>query len=314
MMKYAALVVVLALLSGCGASLRPDGVALSSIQANDPRAEFVACGKLWAGLGYCPVNRGTAIDSAVALEIQGYYAGTIRVVSTTCDVDDSLRYSGSQRVRYFIQGRATQSCVVTFTVSPEYPDEEKSGIVVNSFKGQLLVQVVDPGYPEHYKITRMPLGFDDQFDIPAELPQEYQVEVRGCGTKFSKKITPTNGSIAIKVSDLLVPGSDADYVRGCIFRGGITGGTMFSWMVWVYDPKYAPLPKPAIEFDKATLKVTGSDAVSVVALDGGFVVNRGAQFKKFDKTQPHVLRLLTVKGRSAIGQWVPAQGGFTWTP
>ena len=73
--------------ASCGKNLKPDAV-ISATEANRPTAEFYACGQHFVGLGICSIGSGVEL-SQLAISIQTYYQGSVRIVST-CKPDSSL--------------------------------------------------------------------------------------------------------------------------------------------------------------------------------------------------------------------------------
>ena len=305
-MRMSRIVFLAVFLSGCGHNLRPD-TSLPSIQANYPTAEFRACGKVWHGLGACEILEGEPLDR-VDLKIQGYYKGTVRIVSADCQIDDTFRYDNNALIHYSIAGSGSKSCVVSFVVSPEYPNEATSAIVIHSLKGYLFVRVSKPDEHWEFYRARVPESGVGHLVMPLELNQPARVLASGCGMKFDRVVQPEGGNIVLSYSDIIGPIT----VKGCILQGLLIDGAVqrfFTAMVWGYDKRYVPLATPVVSEDGGKIRVDGGSEVSVVSLDALYRISNKGSFK-FDKTKNHVLRILTVAGRSKLGIW--AAGGDRW--
>lgn len=303
--------------TACGSgSVRPDicdgtnpnGCPAAS-QANYPTAEFVACGKAWHGLGTCFVKRGELLDS-VGLEIQGYSRGTVRLVSQDCFIDETLRYENSQRVRMGLSGIADQSCLLSFVITPEFDPNQAEGVIIRSFKGHLWVGVREQEDVSIEFISKIPEGGDAEIRVPVGTPGLHRVVFRGCDIGFDKCIESKDGMIGIHLSEIgPKPG-----MKRCILQGGIEDGgqnKFITWMIWGYDKKFVPLPIPVVEFDKNKINIIGDPNVSVVSLDEEWRLKNIARFK-FDPMTPHIVRLLTVGGRSVFGIWNIDRRSFEW--
>ena len=318
-MRYSLVVLIVGLFTvmGCGSGkIRPDvcdgtsqtGCPAAS-QANYPTAEFYACGKAFHGLGVCFVERGELLDT-VAISIQGYNSGTIRIVSQDCFLDDDLRYEGNQRVRIGLPGVARESCLLSFVISPEHDSEETSGIVIRSFKGHLWISVKDKDDQTFGFTSKVAEDGDAEVAIPVASPGAHRIAFRGCGVSFDQSVDADGGFVRVTLKQLL----PHLLIQRCVLQGGVedaSGPVFVSWMVWGYDKRFIPLPRPAISFDGDKLKVSADRNVSVISLDSGYKLDTSAEFK-FDKTKFHTLRLLTVGGRSVLGFWSVQQGAFTW--
>lgn len=308
------LVVILLSVSGCGKMLRPDSVIPAS-QANYPTAEFNACGKKWQGLGFCSLDEGKSY-SDINFQIQGYHSGTIRVTSVDCSIDDDfIRYDGSQSIPFSIPGIAKKSCLISFVVSPEYPKEYNSGLVVNSLKGHLWISVGSPTKIREGFTSKVQEDADEILPLQVDAPGEYRVAFRGCETKYDKvHEVGEDKLIQIHLKDLLVKESFG--VSSCIYAGGIEDSSKsvryITWMVFGYDKKFVPLPHPVIVFEKENILIKADVNVSVISLDDDYQIDNEATFKKFDRTIEHTLRMITVGGRLLIGIWDAKKGEFKW--
>lgn len=306
-----ALLTLLLVLGGAGACngpvLRRDPV----LPSNYPTAEFYACGAHWHGLGTCLVERGRPIDS-IDLSIQGYAQGAMRVVSESCGLDDTFRYSSSQRVNYSIPGLAQKSCLLTIVVLPEFSGEETAGVPIRSFKGSLWVRVTDPDEQVAVYRSALQVNSDTKISInaPAELTTAHAI-FRGCDTQFEQDVPVVDGKLSIALSQIF---SDLSEIRRCVLAGRIdlpTNSFYVSWMVWTYGEKYSPLSIPFVSLSSKSLRVTADKNVTVIWLDNDFRYSNDTSFK-FDQSKPHTLRVLTTGGRSVIGDWIVDEKRFDW--
>lgn len=302
-------------LMGCGKNLRPDEV-IPATQAKYPSAEFSACGRMWNGLGECSVNEGRDLNS-IDLKIQGYYKGTVKF-STTCDLDSdlplSLRYGGNQEVPFFLPGLAEETCGISFVISPEYPNEEDQKLVINSFKGHLLVKVKksDQIWIGHHTKVKAGSGPVEVFGIPlqtADKKVDVSFRSKRCEVNKDLELDVIKGSVIVPLSELIPEVK----VRTCVVSGAVftsEGPVRVSWIIAGYDPKFIPLPIPEIKFEKKKIEILADDNVSVISVDNQYDIDRKTSLS-FDQSKKHVVRTLTVGGRLALGIWVPGKG-FTW--
>jgi hypothetical protein len=308
-------VLFLASLSGCG-HLNPDictadgKPCLPSIQGNFPTAEFSACGQDRFGLGVCPIKVGAAYD-AVNLEIQTYYNGTARVVSENCFVDDGFSYGGSQRVRYRLQGNAGPVCLVSFVVSPTYPRQKRQSLVIHSFKGHLAMIPVAERYGAFYGFTsHVQEGEAVQVQIPVTTEaRSIQAKVRGCGINLDPVLTVEDHKAILELRKLRPDLA----VQTCIILAELADQdkpTLTAWLVAGYSINFNRLQIPRVTIVKKSLEVEAAAGVSIIALDSDWSIGNHGGFS-WDAKTCHTLRLLTIAGRSALGNWCPDRG-WSW--
>jgi len=301
-----ALIPLFACVIGCGSRIKRDDNIPAS-HANFPSAEFSACGKRFIGLGQCPVIKGEPNDS-VKMQIMAYFAGTVRVVSQECQIDSSFRYNGSGFIDIYIPGRGRNNCVISFVVSPEFPKEDKSDIIVHSVEGHLLLRVTDPNgkWVGHSQKVRQGARF--QFRIESDRPANFFLV--GCGVEITDRRTPFEGAIEVGTDEL---GNDA--IRACVYDGALifddNTEQRFTLAAWYFDPKYLRLPIPIIESNSRSINVLADGTVSIIAFDDQIEISNESRFR-FDDTQTHVLRLLTVAGRTLVGDFDPQSGRWKW--
>jgi len=296
---------------GCG-HLRPDPV-MPSIEANYSTVELLACGQRWSGLGICSVIEGEKY-STINLKIQAFHEGMMTVYSKNCQVDTTLSYSGSQEVPIHIQGAATRNCLVTVTVSPVYPDEPKQDIRVYSQRGHLAIVVL--GKDDDWKgFTRKVTGnFSSSIRLWVGPTASATLVADGCGREesYEAPLKVFNGYAAFDMKDVVPPGI---LPKTCVLEGYVRSeypDVRFNIIMNKYDEKYIPLPIPVVTLDKSTLRVKANKAVSIITLDKEYDIDYETKFKKFNATKPHVLRLITVKGRMLIGEWDVPEQKWEW--
>lgn len=300
--------------AGCGKNLRPDAI-VPATQAKYPSAEFYACGKMWNGLGYCSVEEGQDLNS-IKLKVQGYYKGTVKF-SNNCELENeplSVRYSNDIKVPFFLPGPAVKTCGISFVVSPEYPDEQDQKLVIHSFRGHLLLKVKKPDtkWIGHATKVKAGVGPSDIFRIKFNTnDSKVDVSFRSDRCKINKdlELDVIEGSATVRLKDLL----PEVLIQTCVLNGVVftTEETIrVSWFIAGYSPKFVPLPIPKIKIKNGNIEIEGDDNVSIISLDNKYVIDRKAIFE-FDTSRKHVVRMLTVGGRLALGLWTPGKG-FKW--
>lgn len=302
------LVLILVFAIGCGQRLRPDPEMLSAITANYPTAEFRACGNLWHGLGICVLEEGDSLEN-LSFAIQGYYEGTVRIDSGDCEVAASYNYLDNGFIKNVLRGTIHRSCVITFTVSPEYPREEKTGIVTSGFRGHLRIKMVPKGSYSKVGVFRIPQTFKKTWTLGVGETDPVDVYFEGCGVSFHRQFTPNQSKqINLQLADLF-----SGEPRTCVLEGVVRSkkykDLLLSAIVSVYYDNFNPLPLPVTTFKSKHLEIDGDEAVSVVSVGSEFILNNKHKFK-IDKKE--IVRLLTSKGRSVIGVVNPDTGEIQW--
>lgn len=101
----------------------------------------------------------------------------------------------------------------------------------------------------------------------------------------------------------------------CILEGLVVNpefkNLQFSVVIAQYSTLFAPLPFPTVKVVGKELQVIGDASTGVIALNESYAMGREAKFS-FDATKPHVLRLLTAKGRSVLGEYSPSNKSWRW--
>jgi hypothetical protein len=285
---------------------------MPAMDANYLSAEFTACGQHFDGMGICTVEAGQDF-SQVALGVQGYYQGDVRFTTdcvSTSDPLDSILYSNSNQVIYPLTGQAIVSCGISFVVSPQYPNEKNETFVIHSFEGELYIKVVPVGQKWLGFKNKVTAGANpsEVLQLPTAFPTS-EVLFEGCGIKYDQVISAINGVLYVPLKAVLptVP------QQTCVMSGAYWQGNdaiRLTWMIDGYDSKFISLPIPNVSQSGNSLKVQGDDNTSVIALDAQYSVDNSGSFK-FNPKVSHTLRLLTIGGRSMIGDY-SASKGWTW--
>lgn len=294
------LLVLLVLGSGCGKTLRPDP-APPAYESNYPTAEFHAGGRRWVGLGEVQLEPNRPYNE-VDLKIQGYGDGVIVVDSSSCSVQLSFSYKDNELVRIPLLGFGQEDCLIDFLVQPRYPSEWSNGVEVHAFKGRLRVRVLSEPWLGFHTVLQEGA---DGFILIAETEPVFAI-FRGCGSQYERDLVPQDGHVKIWVSELGM----RTFTERCTLEGKV-GDTWVSWQVWFHKPEFAKLPAPSIQMSEDQIKIKADPAVSIVSLDQKYSISSSAKFD-FNPSQPHILRILTVKGRSWIAEWIPSRRVWQW--
>jgi hypothetical protein len=273
---------------------------MPAIDAGYDSAEIHVGGKIFNGLAMISIEEGQDL-SKLGAEIQTFYAGTISMESRDCGITVSpQRYSGSEAVVIPISGPASHNCLITATVSPEYPHQGSQAIQVFSFRAYLAIRVLKHG--ESWVGLEKKVSGD--FSSPVTLDVGGSGPVRavfsGCGTSFDKSLPLSDGKLTVELNQLVKQQGH------CVLEGVVISpdyqDLLVNILVSNYDPKFIPLSAPMVQIQNGDVLVTGDPSVSVIALDQKLKMNDHGKFK-FDPTAHHVVRMLTVKGRSVISIW-----------
>lgn len=325
-MKIKDLVLVLtSILSvGCASVLQEDDRKLpSAIDANYPTAEVSVCGERFNGLGYCQLKKGQKW-SDMNLKLQTYYEGSYRIYSdSTCSLklDQTKEYKESEIINFRFEGVADKSCLIGFVVSPKFPEQGDQTFPFYSFEGYVWVSVIEPGDVEINKISKSPEKFSPTWSIPVDTnDSSVRVLFRGCAnTQYDKVHYKNSGRIMLQAEEVL--GRPVQFQDRCILVGKIKrseGDIWLRWLIWGYSDKFTPLSEPGINIQGDKIIVHPGKFVAVVALDQP---DKDRQIKApeeakplefdFDRNKPAIMRLLTSKGRSLIGEYQTTTS-FIW--
>jgi hypothetical protein len=308
-MKHIWLLLVLAL--ACVTIPKIDYFMPSS-EAGYPSAELSACGQLWHGAAICPIPEGTDFSS-LALAVQTYGNGTLTIDSDGCAVHADLTYSESKRLPIPLSGPAKKSCLISLSVYPRIENAESEGTKVHSFRGQVAVKVL-PAKPNEWRglVSRVATGQTPTAKLWVGKDTEAKMVRTGCGVKelSDEALVVTDGFATINA----IPSMSKD-VGVCLVEGVIRSrypDLMFTVLVITYDSGFSPLPIPEVLLDGGTLTVKADAPVSQIGLDASFSGGNEATFHNFDRNKNSVLRIVSLGGRSALGEWQPKEGNWRW--
>jgi hypothetical protein len=311
MKKFLLPLFLLALTSCANLHLDPSPGAIAS---NYPTAEFTACGKLWHGMGGCGVLPGEDVSQVVGLSVQGYYDGTIVADGEACGVSLNQSYVKNASVEIPI-GALTQSCIITFTVTPTYPTHTQ--VPISGYRGYLLVRLLPAG------TDTLSWTFQD-FNVTGASWQRnwvlsvgvnggpVSIEATGCGTNYSVSnvALDESGDTELPVNLIAVPNPNPCVAEGFVVSP-VFKNLYFDAFVASYATGFTPLPIPTYTLNSDKITLTADPAVGVVSIDSNWTENNTGTFN-FDPTVAHVARALTSMGRSVLGAWNPTTQEFTW--
>lgn len=303
MLRAIGCIAVVLYMSGCGAQLRPDRFP-AAVLSNYPSAEFYACGERWLGIGYCEIEAGHSVEE-VGFAVQGFYRGRIRIFSEALPSDVTFRYSSSRRVEIPLSGAPRETIVIGMAVNPEYPAEQDAMIDLYGTVGWLIVNVIRPGEEFTFSRTRLPTSVNQFTMMPTEGARELMAVSEECQIE---EVLPVSGpETRVWLTSLT---SNTRSLGSCLVFLATDTGRMKVWASWRYAEGFRPLAIPDVEVNGGKIKVRGETGVTIVALDSHVVVNREGEFG-WDPSKSHILRLLTVKGRTLVGEYEPGEG-WTW--
>jgi len=289
-------------LSGQGCAHKPNlDPSPPSGASGYPSAEFWVQGRLAHGLGEVVVRKGDPLNG-IQLEVQGYFSGTIRIDSGYCHLKKSINYTDTELVPFELEGKAESSCLISILVSSVYPSSYDSATLVYELKGQLLVKVMPTDKPVYVASSKVKARTDTGLSIPYDGGLGgVKATFRGCDQDYSERLSVMDNQVLMRSQALL---RDM-YTDQCTYEGyldGTAGILRVSWNIWVYAQEFSPLPIPKIKMDGQHVMVTADSTVAAVLLDDRYELGNLARFK-WDSGVPHTLRVLTVKGRSAVCRW-----------
>jgi len=297
-------------LGSCGHKLHQDPQGLTAVQAEYPSAEFSACGKLWHGIGVCSLVEGQPL-SKLGLEIQGYYNGSVKIDSSDCNTHMDLPYENSGKIQDFLKGVAKKSCVITFTVSPEYPRQRKQPLAVSGFRGHLRIKVLKAGDSWIGKVFRFPENTLKEWKLNVNETSSVELHFRGCNKSIDLVAAPNADGIVTLPIHSLIDGQP----QTCVVEGLLQSKTYKDLLITIvisnYYSAFKELNLPKVTVVKRGLTISAEPATSVVSVGGQFAIDNKATFE-VDLSEEHVVRALTVKGRSIIGTYNPAKRSVIW--
>ena len=282
------------LLVSCKSALKPDMVPSAS-DSGYPTVEINACNTSFLGIGICKVIPNDELAD-LNISVQGYYKGTLQVDG--CDLHQTIKYENHSKIKIPLSGQVKKSCIIDFVLSPEYPDETKSQLVIHSLKGRLRIQMVYAGIPYISESVKVKQNIEHYFTIPMYEGEVVKTYISGCDAEFNKM---GQGPLIIPLSSLkLIP-----FVTTCIYEGIIISlryPTRLTWQVWSYRDDFEPLPIPVVSFANDHINIKADKSVSIISVDDEYKIADHGSFN-FRRDKEHTIRLITVKGRVLIGKW-----------
>lgn len=291
------------IVSGCGAKLRPDRFPPAAFSGY-PSAEFYACGERWLGLGYCEIEKGRSVEE-IEFAIQGFYKGRIRIFSEALPADVIFSYEGSKRIPIDLRGTPNAPIVLGIAVNPEYPGENENAVELFGTIGWLLINVTEPGEVFTFHRTLRPVSTDQLIRVDSSGASSHFVVSDECGVE--REILASGAETEIRLSGL---GVSTQMIGSCILFIASNVPSFDVWLSWRYAQDFRPLAIPSIKVEKRKLHVDAESGVTIVALDSKVEVDHKGKFD-WDGSKSHVLRLLTVKGRTLVGEYEPGKG-WSW--
>jgi len=231
--------------------------------------------------------------------VQAYYNGTVAVVSADCDLDMRMTYRGTQLIPIKIPGLGARDCLISITVSPEYPEDV--GVRTYSFRGYLGIK--------HMAVQRKWHGFNKKISGASKAwatmwvgnEDQIKLHVAGCGiTNNSKVMNLNQGFLNLDITRLLPKNMP---LKTCVIAGAIRSkypDIMFSVLVSKYDSAFELLPIPNVEvgFDEITIK--SDRTASIIGFNDEMEISNCSEFE-VDGSRQNVIRVLTTGGRSVLG-------------
>lgn len=304
------LLVLVFVFAGC-ATLNEDP-SMPAIEAGYPSAEGIALGEPFNGLKVVKIKKGEPL-SKLGLKIQTYYSGSVVIDSKFCNISTGFEYKNSQIIDVPVSGEATQSCVITFTVTPTYPAQDRSAVKVHGFRGHIRVEVVEEGIDLEKDIVAFDKKGASNFSVPLRLDvggtQPVKLFLQGCGADYSGTHELIGGILSIDVSPMLkIQDKETCVLEGLVVSPEFTDLHIVG-LISKYDTKFSPLTIPNFEIDDGELIVEASSVVSVMGINQNFVFDTSIS-SDIDSGKSYTVRALTVKGRSVIGRF--KNGVFQW--
>lgn len=295
------LLVLLLVLFSC---VREDPT-VESVGSHYPSAELRGCGKIENGLGICAVPKGTPWSS-LSLAVQGYFEGTVRIVSQQCEVDTTLSFTGGSLIQFPVFGNITRSCLFSVVMSPTYPFQRWQAIQVYGLSGHFAVKALEAEEEWHGFSKKVSGNWVSRVSVPIE-DGDVNIVADGCGKFNTVPAKASGGFVEINLHDLVAKRQGA-----CVLDGAVMGqerDVLFNAIISQYDPAFVPLAIPVVSVTANNLSLEGDDTVSMVGVDSDNRMTYKSLFG-FDPAQDHIVRMVTVKGRSVIG--IYSKGVFTW--
>jgi len=245
-----------------------------------------------------------------SFQVQGYYEGRVRVESTACGMDKAIQYKDSALLTFSV--KVTRDCLFAITITPIYPPQPHQEIVVWPIIGFVAVKALDKG-EAWAGTTRKTSNWSatNNWMVKSGDTQPVRVQLNGCGN-YDKQITPVNGVLTMNLKDAWTGWAQDICVLDGVAISPVFQNLFLNVLGTGYNPRFYPLPLPKITYDDENrIWITADPAVSLISLDRQYEFSTHAAFW-FDSTKPHILRLLTVKGRTVFGTYHPSGRKWTW--
>ncbi len=175
-------------------------------------------------------------------------------------------------------------------------------------KGELLIKVIEPGESWYGFSSKVRRDGESRLFIPISAEdQPAQVVFRGCGISYDSSLDILDKNIDISTIDIM---PDIKKER-CTLEGFVRYEEIqikkVTWRIWGFDPEFSPLSEPVIVEKDDRLYVEGDPTVAAISLDKEFILGPESDFN-FDNKKDHILRLITVKGRSVLCRYLSKRG------
>lgn len=326
-MRFVLLMIYVALLSflfGCQTHKLHNDPNIAAVAVGYPSIEFQACGNLYNGLGTCYLRKDQSL-SLINLKIQGYYKGTGRVFSEACDVDQSFTYEDHALVSIKMpEGLVKRSCVFNMVLSPEYPNQYESGLEVFPLTGSLILRASHGEHIWRGEVRKVSGNWHSFLSLPLWSPtNRAYVGFFGCGRNYEQFFDAYNGLLEIP----LELGVIKEPNTVCVADGAAMTDALWDYSFTVVIAQYAtelpqvakwqgmgftPLAEPSISLSGNSISILGEEAVSLIGLNGLYVLGNKAVYHNFERGKKGSIRLVTVKGRTIVGEWEPLKQEFKW--
>jgi len=299
---------IILLATACAHIKSDDMSPLAASQAQYPTIELNINKQLYNGLALISLPVGSRWED-LNFSIQGYNEGQVRVTSNSCNLDYSTVYVKNALIRVPIQGEVTKDCVFGVSMGFKLPREKWSGIKVWPIIGWVVVKAVakDEEWVGTYrKVTGQ---FLSTWKIKSGDTNPVQVFLNGCGVAYQKMITPKDGIVEIELSEAMTMNTKGICILDGVLISKDFANLRLNSAVVQYDPNFVPLSIPVYSLDAKGLYIKAEESVTIIGVDQYFVFQQEGTFT-FDEGKEHVVRALTVKGRTILGLY--KEGKWKW--
>lgn len=302
---------VLLLAVGC-TTLKQDPIPVDTQNAGYPSAEIVVNNTIYNGVAVARIPQGNPLNS-LGLKIQGYFSGKLRVTSTDCKVDVNQEYQDSALIPISIPGKAVRDCVFQVSITPVYPHQSNSEVIVSPLTGWFYLRVMAPGESFSSAVRKLSGEWRSDWQLPVAFTLPVRVIAKGCGFDQEKVISPgANNRVAIHLEDfVLLRTREVCVLRATVYSQEYSTPLELGALIAQYDKSFNPLGNPALSYKNGKIRVVGQEGVAIVSLGSTALYTNDGSFD-FVPNKMNVLRLYTVKGRILIGEWSVASQEWTW--